>query len=189
MTEDHDGAEGFLAFIEEHARIALSPKFEKVVDPREKADIRRDLASLRPAFECLQKRLGNPDEHRDLWRLMVAIFRIGSCATRSKSASRAAMPIVRRAIRPQILKEAQNKRGKSGGQVSGRARLKAVTKPRNHALDLAKAIRDAKPNLAQDDLAGEIEDQWNLLEPCRPSMLVRLIRGWEREGKLARRRK
>lgn len=45
MTEDHDyennGAEGFLAFIEEHARIALSPKVEKVVDSREKADIRR----------------------------------------------------------------------------------------------------------------------------------------------------
>jgi hypothetical protein len=193
MTKDHDdenknGAEGFLAFIEESARIALSSKVEKVVDPREKAGIRRYLASLRPAFEGLQKRLGNPEEHRDLWQLTVAIFSIGSCTTRSKSATRAAMPIIRRAFRPQILKEAQSKRGKNGGLMSGKVRLKAVTKRRNQALDLAKAIRGAKPNLSQQDLAGEIEDQWNLQEPCHPSMLVPLIRKWEEQGKLVRRR-
>ena len=58
MTEDHDdeknGAEGFLAFIEEHARVALSPKVEKVVDPRGKAGIRRYLASLRPALKVCE---------------------------------------------------------------------------------------------------------------------------------------
>ncbi len=193
MIEDNDcetnGAEGFLAFIEESARIALSSKVEKVVDPREKAGIRRYLASLRPAFESLQKRLGNPEEHRDLWQLMVAIFSIGSCTTRSKSATRAAMPIIRRAIRPQILKEAQSKRGKNGGLESGKVRRKAVTKSyRNPALDLAKTIRGAKPTLSQEALAGEIEDQWTLREPCRPAMLIRLIREWERQGKLARRR-
>lgn len=83
------------------------------------------------------------------------------------------------------MKEAQSKRGKTGGVASGTARRGKVW--RNTALDLAKAIRAAQSTLSQLDLAQEIAFQWKLEEPCRTSMLIPLIREWERQGMLARR--
>jgi hypothetical protein len=80
--------------------------------------------------------------------------------------------------------------GRKGGKEGSKARLAAAEeKWRNHALDLALAIRTEQPRIPQEKLATEIKLRWKWEEPCRKSMLVRLISKWEQEGKLPRRRK
>jgi hypothetical protein len=73
----------------------------------------------------------------------------------------------------------------------GKTQLAAAKKAwRDNALDLALDILLAEQDiLPQEKLATEIAFQWKWKEPCRESMLVTLIREWERDGTLPRRRK
>jgi hypothetical protein len=81
--------------------------------------------------------------------------------------------------------------GRKGGEESGKTRLTtAKEKWRDHALDLALEILLTEQDiLPQEKLAMEIARLWRWEEPCRKSMLVRVIREWGRQGKLPRRRK
>jgi hypothetical protein len=82
--------------------------------------------------------------------------------------------------------------GSTGGKKGSKTRLAAAEKKwRNRAFDLALEIRTEEKGkgLSQEKLATEITRLWRWEEPCRKSMLVLLIREWERDGKLPRRQK
>jgi hypothetical protein len=90
----------------------------------------------------------------------------------------------------QQLEKAELQR-KAGGKESGKTRLAAAEKAyRNHALDLAlEIIRTKKKSISQESLAAEILCKWKSETPCRKSMLVPLIREWDRALLLPGRRK
>jgi hypothetical protein len=89
------------------------------------------------------------------------------------------------------IKAKSREHGRRGGKKGSETRLAAAEeKWRNHALGLALEILLAEQDiLPQEKLATEITRLWRWEESCHESMLTLLIRKWEQDGKLPRRRK
>jgi hypothetical protein len=88
-----------------------------------------------------------------------------------------------------VSRASTKKLSRTGGQNSGDARYAALMKQYgNEALCLAKKIRAEDPGIVQMDLANKIEFHGRV-KNLRPSMLPQLIRRWERDGVLPKRKK
>jgi hypothetical protein len=177
-----DGALRFIEFMEEIARDSLS---DKALGQEEKKTLTEATEGLRPTFELLNASMGAQADAtytalRWLMGHLVAIAQhVGFLDIRAQNF-----------FRPIIESEGQRRRGVGGGKASGNARQRKAEKSwRANAFKLAKSIQAKDGTLSQQRLASEIEFQWKSKTPCRPSMLIRLIRKWENEGKLPPRKR
>jgi hypothetical protein len=112
--------------------------------------------------------------------LMLAAQAIGALCYGSNAA--------RSFLAPKIITEATSQRQRTAGQRSGEKR-KMNRLWTSHAIELAREIRQERPDFSQDKVAQEISARWKLDVVNEPghNTLVGFVRELEMNGTIARR--
>ena len=163
IVEDvEDEARGFLYYIEDCIRGALSPENSRVLTPENKRELEKALDRLRPSFDELAKWFIDPMRetspsraiygYEKLWRLLGAVFVGGSRGTVTDSGEIYFINYVK----TQKMRDA---RASAPAEVALRAAIEAERRPGQieHPWKEASAIRDAVNKRLKSDGFGPVK--------------------------------
>ncbi|HEY4848003.1 MAG TPA: hypothetical protein VIH87_09485 [Methylocella sp.] len=163
IVEDvEDEARGFLYYIEDCIRGALSPENSRVLTPENKRELEKALDRLRPSFDDLAKWFIDPMRetspsramygYEKLWALLAAVFVGGSRGTITDSGEIYFINYVK----TQKMRDA---RASAPAEVALRAAIEAERRPGQieHPWKEASAIRDAVNKRLKSDGFGPVK--------------------------------